>query len=158
VKYVLDSSALLSGKPMPPVCDCAVSPAVVAEVRNGRAGRALDFLLEAGLQVRSPIAECVGAVRAAAEKTGDSIRISPADVEALALALETGATLLTDDYSMQNLATVEGIAFQAISQRGIVQVWAWVRRCRGCRKEWPEGVAECPDCGSEVRTKRKKAA
>lgn len=158
MKYVLDSSALLSGKPMPPVCDCMVSPAVAAEVRNGRAGRALDFLLEAGLRVQAPNAERVRAVHAAAAKTGDSLRVSPADVEALALALETGATLLTDDYSMQNLATVEGIAFQAISQRGIAQVWSWVRRCRGCKKEWPEGVAECPDCGSEVVTKRKKAS
>ncbi|MFH0815552.1 MAG: nucleic acid-binding protein [Methanobacteriota archaeon] len=158
MKYVLDSSALLSGKPTPPICDCIVSPSVVAEVRKGRAGRNLDFLLEAGLEVREPSAERVSAVHAAAIKTGDSLRVSPADVEALALAFETGWTLLTDDYSMQNLATVMNVQFQAVSQRGISQVWGWVRRCRGCRKEWPEGVAECPDCGSEIITKRKKSS
>lgn len=156
MKYVLDSSALLSGKPLPPVCDCLVSPQVVQEVTKGRAGRALSFLLDAGLEVREPSGSGVVKVRSASSGTGDSSRVSDADVEALALAFESGATLLTDDYSMQNLATVLRVAYKAVSQRGIAQVWTWVRRCRGCRKEWPEGVKECPDCGSEVLVKRKK--
>jgi UPF0271 protein len=105
----------------------------------------------------NPKDETARAVRARAAATGDSLRLSPADVDALALALEHGATLITDDYSMQNLAKATGIPYLPMSQRGIVRVWAWERRCRGCHKEWPEGTAECPDCGSEVRTRRKKA-
>ena len=156
MKYVLDSSALLSGKPLPQASDCVAPPMIVGEVRKGRAGSSAAYLIEAGLDVRAPSEVSIQKVLVAASKTGDSSRVSAADVEALALALETGATLLTDDYSMQNLATVLGMPFQAVSQRGIAQVWSWVRRCRGCYKEWPEGVKECPDCGSEILVKRSR--
>lgn len=154
MKYVLDASALLSGKPLPQASDCVAPPMIVEEVRKGRAGSSAAYLIEAGLAVMAPSEAGVQKVRAAASRTGDSSRVSAADVEALALALETGATLLTDDYSMQNLATVLGLSFQTVSQRGIAQVWSWVRRCRGCKKEWPQGVSECPDCGSEIQVKR----
>jgi UPF0271 protein len=154
MKYVLDASALLSGKPLPPATDCSTPPSVADEVVKGRAGNAASYLLEAGLEVVTPSAASAIKVAEASAKTGDSSRVSMQDMDALALALDTGATLLTDDYSMQNLATVLGVRYQAISQRGIAHVWTWERRCRGCKKEWPEGVKECPDCGSEILVKR----
>jgi UPF0271 protein len=154
MKYVLDASALLSGKPLPPAMDCCAPPSVAEEVTKGRAGNAASYLLEAGLEVVTPSVASGIKVAEAAARTGDSSRVSMQDMDALALALDTGATLLTDDYSMQNLATVLGLSFQTVSQRGIAQVWSWVRRCRGCKKEWPQGVSECPDCGSEIQVKR----
>jgi UPF0271 protein len=155
--YVLDTSALLSGKPLPPAGDCIVPPAVASEVQHGRVRNALEFLLEAGARVASPGKEALERVRKKASGTGDENRVSPADIEALALALEMKGVLLTDDYSMQNLARVLGIEYAALSQDGIKEVWAWARRCRGCGKEWPSGVNECPDCGSEVKTVRRRS-
>jgi UPF0271 protein len=154
--YVLDTSAILSGKPMPPAHECVMPLSVVDEIRHGRMKNALDFILEAGAKALNPGAKELAKVREAAGKTGDSMRISGPDADALALALEIGATLLTDDYSMQNLATVLGIDYKALSQDGIKEVWTWQHRCKGCGRYFDKPQKDCPVCGSEVRTARKK--
>ena len=44
-----------------------------------------------------------GDAESAAANTGDLPRLSPVDLEILAVALATGQTLFTDDYSLQNV-------------------------------------------------------
>ena len=154
--YVLDTSAILSGKPMPPSHECVLTLSVVDEIRHGRMKNALDFILEAGGKALNPGSKELARVREAAKRTGDSVRISGPDADSLALALEMGATLLTDDYSMQNLAATLGIEYKALSQDGIKEVWTWQHRCRGCGRYFEEQQKECPVCGSEVRTTRKR--
>ena len=52
-----------------------------------------------------------GDAEAAAVATGDLTRLSPVDLEVLALALSTGQKLFTDDYSLQNVCRHLGHPF-----------------------------------------------
>ncbi|MBI5001652.1 MAG: nucleic acid-binding protein [Euryarchaeota archaeon] len=152
---VLDSTALRAGLSLPLSEGLATTQSAMDEVRLGPEARMLDYLVEAGLKLLQPSAESIPRVEKAARECGDLARLSRTDVELLALALETGATLLTDDYSMQNTANILGVRWQGMKQRGITEVRKWKAVCSGCRRRFDEPVAECPVCGSEVRVGRK---
>ncbi len=154
---VLDASVILEGMALPPGESCHVAPSVRDEVAKGRPGRTMEGMLAAGLVVREPVPERVAEVRAAAEGTGDIGRMSPADLESVALALELGAVLLTDDYSMQNTAAKLGVEWRGYQQEGISEERRWVYRCRGCNRRFgvdEGGKGECPVCGSGLRQVR----
>ena len=83
----------------------------------------------------------------------------------VSLALERSAPLITDDYRMQNIATLLGIEWQGVSQVGISAVWSWSLICSGCgiKFDAPESTnvkrkqyGDCRDCGSALRLKKKK--
>jgi UPF0271 protein len=152
---ILDASVLLEGMGLPPNERCMVPPSVVDEVRKGRPGQAMEGMLAAGLEMREPAPESVGKVREAAGATGDDARLSVADAECVALALETGGTLVTDDYSMQNTAARLGVAWRGVMQKGISRELEWQWRCRGCGRRFGRGEVrgggDCPICGSDLR-------
>jgi len=134
------------------------TPKVVEEVKDPESRLFLEGLISAGkVKVLVPSRESVKAVMEAARRTGELEELSEADVEVLALAYELKATLLTDDYNLQNIAKTLGIPFKTL-KRGIKRVIRWNYVCVGCGKRFsempPEGV--CPDCGSRVRLLPKK--
>lgn len=152
---VLDASAVLSGKPIPQGTRVLVPSAVLGEVeKQGRDRRALEYHLGAGLSVRDPRPESRRRVEEAAGRTGDARRLSHVDMEVLALALDARAAVVTDDYSIQNVAVVLGLTFVPVAQRGIREVFTWAIRCTGCRKSFERDVPECDVCGSPVKTVR----
>ena len=129
------------------------TPKVVEEVKDPESRLFLESLISAGkVKVLVPSKESVEVVMEAARKTGELNELSEADIEVLALAYELKATLLTDDYNLQNIAKTLGIPFKTL-KRGIKRVIRWNYVCIGCGKRFsempPEGV--CPDCGSPVR-------
>ena len=129
------------------------TPKVVEEVIDPESRLFLEGLINAGkVRVLVPSRESVEAVREAARRTGELEELSEADIEILALAYELKATLLTDDYNLQNIAKTLGIPFKTL-KHGIKRVIRWNYICIGCGKRFsempPEGV--CPDCGSPVR-------
>lgn len=152
MKRVLDASALLTGRQFPG--ELTTVPGVLREVRRHGLTPQLSAILETQVQILSPGPEAEGRVRAASESTGDVHRLSPTDRDLLALALELGATLVTDDYSIQNLCRVLGIPYEAVLTAGIKEAWTWTYRCTGCRRTWPEWHDECPICGSPLKTAR----
>jgi len=83
--------------------------------------------------------------------TGDDVRLSNADVDLLALASDMGALLVTEDYSVQNLAEVLSIRWTSVG-RSITEVRKWCYRCKGCLKVFDERHDDCPVCGSELRS------
>jgi len=90
--------------------------------------------------------------------TGDEKRLSYADNEILALALEMSqeheedVIILTDDYSIQNVAHALNINFKSISQDGITKSFKWTYRCAGCGKKFNENIKTCPICGTLTKT------
>ena len=129
------------------------TPKVVEEVKDPESRLFLESLISAGkVKVLVPSKESVEVVMEAARRTGELNELSEADVEVLALAYELKATLLTDDYNLQNIAKTLGIPFKTL-KRGIKRVIRWNYVCIGCGKRFsempPEGV--CPDCGSPVK-------
>lgn len=154
MRYVLDTSALLSGRDFLKEHELYTSPKVIHEIKRGRMRRKLNYLLEVSLKVLMPKNESIQIIKKGAEKTGDIGRLSPADIEILALAKEMNATLLTDDYSIQNLAKELKINYKGIDIKEIEKKIYWKYRCKGCGKYWNELYRSCPICGSKVRTVR----
>ena len=153
--YVLDASAFIYG--IAPGGEMETVPAVYAEVRDERSRLKLELM--EGLKVVEPDGGCVRRVAEAAGATGDDQRISRADGDLLALALqetESGkdTVLLTDDYAVQNVARRLGVRAAALRQKKSRSHVAWEKRCTGCGRSFTAGEV-CPVCGSPLRLKKR---
>lgn len=152
MRRVLDASALLSGASFDG--ELYTTPEAVTEVRRLGSTPQLDAVLATKVRVLTSAKESRDAIDAAARETGDIARLSAADRGLLALARDLGATILTDDYSIQNVAARLGIPYERVVERGIREVVEWRYRCTGCGRFFEEPMKECPVCGSKVRTTR----
>ncbi len=156
---VLDTSAFLSGKPIPHDVTPVVTPGVRGEIEEkGRSGRAFAYQREAGLETREASPESLDRATAAARKTNDLTAMSITDLEVVALALDLAAPLVSDDYRVLNVARALGIDARSAGTRGIRKEWEWTWRCRGCGRFFDDQQKgdECPICGTGVRLVRKK--
>jgi len=113
----------------------------------------------------SPSTESVQESTVIARKTGDLDGLSETDLHLLALAIELGGHLHTDDYRLQNLCKTVGVRWSPVVSEGISDVWNWEIRCRGCgafvagaenTRPASQEIGVCPECGSELRTVKKK--
>ena len=152
MRRVLDASALLSGASFDG--ELYTTPEAVGEVRRLGSTPQLDAVLATKVRVVSPANESIEGIDAVARETGDVARLSPTDRGLLALARELGGTVLTDDYSIQNVASRLGIPYEGILERGIREVVRWRYRCTGCGKFFEKPTKECPVCGARVKTTR----
>ncbi len=156
MSYVLDTSAILSGKDLPFTVDIFIPPGVLDEIKEGgRWYRKIKMMMAAGLTVVSPPGALIEVVEKKAKSTGDYLRLSKTDVEVIALALYLNAKILTDDYSIQNMAKNMDIQYSGISQKGIKKEYSWTYRCKKCGHWYRESEGECEICGGEVRTTRR---
>ncbi|MDY0293208.1 MAG: nucleic acid-binding protein [Candidatus Methanomethylophilaceae archaeon] len=151
--YILDSSALFAMQDLPEG-DAVCPPGVVEELRRYRDPR-LD--LWGDMLIVSDCTEAsVKRVNDAARRSGDLGRLSPVDISVLALALDLEGTILTDDFSIQNVASIMGIGYRAVGTSGIKKVERWNYQCLGCGKWYKERLPECLICGSQLRSRRKR--
>lgn len=158
--FIIDTSAILSGKPIN--LDNAMmitTSSVYNELKpGGRDYQTLQFLIEKGLSINSPSQNSIDKIKIISNKTGELNRLSEADMDILALALDINkadnkeAVILTDDYSIQNVAYTLNIKFESISQKGIAKRFIWSRRCLGCGKNFKENLKTCPICGSATKS------
>lgn len=155
--FILDTSAILSGKPL--TLDMKLTtttPGVSHELQpGGRDYRTFLFLHEQGLSIRNPTKESIQKIHKVATESGDIGRLSTADIEVLALALDISqdqdAIIITDDYSIQNVSHILGIRFESINQSGITKRFKWNWRCSGCGKIFATHVPTCPICGASTK-------
>lgn len=154
--YIADSAVFIMGKDIDPSVLVTVS-SVVGELRSQEASMRFELALEGGARVEAVDPVLRRQVIRAAGKTKDSEELSSADIDVLAKALEyvDSAVLLTDDYAVQNTASVLGIRFLPVVQKKIRDVLEWEKECFGCRRRFPGGEV-CPVCGSELKKKRKR--
>jgi rRNA maturation endonuclease Nob1 len=158
--FIIDTSAILSGKPIV-ITDAAIitTPGVSDEFSpGGRDFHIFELLKETGLMIQMPSNEAQTTVKQTAQETGDDRRLSVADIEIVALALDINkkpdqeATILCDDYSIQNVASTLNIKFQGFLQKGITKKFKWVSRCPGCGKQFNEIKKICPICGTATKS------
>jgi UPF0271 protein len=154
VKVVLDTSALFGLEQIPPDWEAFVTEGVLAELEKYNDRRAENLLPM--IKVSQATSLSLSKVREVAKGTGDSSRLSKTDIELLALALELKAIMATDDYSIQNLASVLGVEFRPMNMKGITKVVRWNYLCTGCGKVFKEPQPDCPVCGSALRTTRRR--
>jgi len=157
-RYILDTSAILSGKPINFMeAKIVTTPKVSDEITpGGRDYQNFQFLIGKGLSILTPNKDTFEKVQRVSKKTGDQNKLSDTDIEIIALALDLKkdddleVIILTDDYSIQNLSNELNIKFESINQSGITKRFKWVSRCRGCGKKFTDNVKICPICGDET--------
>ncbi|MDO5861408.1 MAG: nucleic acid-binding protein, partial [Thermoplasmata archaeon] len=132
---VLDTSALFT-MDAPPDEDYVCPPGVIKELKRYDDPR-LDLWGDL-LRISECSKESLAKVEEAAKRTGDDGRLSPVDRTVLALALDVNGTILSDDYSIQNVARVMGLEFRPVGTSGIKKVAKWNYRCLGCGKWYKE--------------------
>ncbi|MGD0995810.1 MAG: ribonuclease VapC [Candidatus Bathyarchaeia archaeon] len=160
---VLDTSAFLAGfDPFSLSEEQVTVPKVEEEIRkNSIILVRFKTALENGkLKVKAPSEKFLNKVKASASKVGDSFLLSETDIQLLALALELKAIgytpqIVTDDYSIQNVATQLGMEFLALATFGIKRLLEWIRYCPACHREYPANCSskECLVCGTELKRK-----
>ncbi|MCK5290557.1 MAG: nucleic acid-binding protein [Thermoplasmata archaeon] len=155
--FVLDASALLAGKDLL-LEEMFCTPHVLEEVKGKDPTIQLMSMIETRVEVRDPSDESVTKVNEAAGRTGDAKRLSPADVGVIALAIDLDATIITDDYSIQNVANELGLDYSGLSFPDIKRKVEWGYRCVGCGKRFEEPMDECPICGSRIKTTPKSTS
>lgn len=165
---VLDTSAFLAGFDPFSISETqATVPKVEEEIRtNSMIWVRFKTAVENGkLRIKAPSEEALSKVKASAITVGDSFFLSETDMQLLALALELKAAgyrpnIVSDDYSIQNVATKRGIEFTALATFGIRRLLEWVRYCPACRREYAANYssATCTVCGTELKRKPRKTS
>jgi len=160
---VLDTSAFIAGFEPLAIHDPQYS---VPEVKNELATNSLPWTrfnaaVESGrLKVKAPRAEHVQKVKASSKAVGDLLFLSEADTQVLALASELKdmgykPQIITDDYSIQNVANQLSIEFTSLMTFGIRYRFRWTLYCPACHHKYPadHGAKHCEICGTELKRK-----
>ena len=117
------------------------------------------------VKVKTPTEAFLDKAKASAAIVGDKFFLSETDLQVLALALELQAAgrsclIVTDDYSIQNVANQLGIEFTSLATFGIRYHLTWIRYCPACHRRYsPDYKSKsCEICGTELKRKpiRKK--
>lgn len=118
------------------------------------------------LKIKTPSKNSLKKARIASKKTGDLKFLSDADQQVLALAVELQDStcqlhIVTDDYSIQNVANQMGIRFSPLATLGISYNFNWVLYCPACHHKYPADypAKHCEFCESKLKRKpfKKKA-
>ncbi len=165
---VLDTSAFVAGFDSFSSSDEQFTvPKVEEEIRrNSMIKMRLEMAIEGGkLKVKAPAQEFAAKADLSAAKVGDSFKLSETDKQLLALALELKAAgyapqIVTDDYSIQNVAKQMDVEFLSLATVGIKRLLEWVRYCPACYKEYAADFKfkECLVCGTELKRKPKRSS
>ena len=159
---VLDTSALISW-PLSELRGSMIVSSQVGELEKYSPMRA-DIIHSLGLVISEPSRESLTTISKLAIETGDMTGISPTDLSLVALAHCRGATLVTDDYRMQNLAENLGMNWSGAVMNGISETWRWELKCIGCGTifDSPDSpssnkreLKQCENCGSALRLRKK---
>jgi len=155
--YILDTSAILSGKPINfDDIEIFTTTGVTKEINPGKDYLLFQVLLEKKLKIYTPSKDSIEKVNNTSLKTGDLTRLSAVDKKILALALDVKKegkkpVIVTDDYSIQNIANTLKIEYVGINQQGITKKFKWIYQCKGCGKKFKENIQVCPICGDKTK-------
>ncbi len=126
--------------------------------------RLIEFEV-AEIQWLSPSAESLSLATECARGTGDLAGLSPVDLDLLALAMESGLPLVTDDYRLQNCCKSAGLVYETVKTTGIDAQWEWKLVCSGCKVELDSRETDasdrkgshgsCDRCGAPLRMRKR---
>ncbi|MCW4015978.1 MAG: hypothetical protein NWF06_06380 [Candidatus Bathyarchaeota archaeon] len=163
---VLDTSAFIAGFDPLAVPEKQYT---VLEVKNELNSGTMPWMrfnaaIESGkVRILKPKESRVQEVLEASKKVGDMRYLSEADLQVLALALELkgrglNALIVTDDYSIQNVANKIGVEFTSLMTFGIKFRFKWILYCPACYRKYPADckIELCEVCGTELKRKPKK--
>ncbi|MBA2846159.1 UPF0271 protein [Methanococcus maripaludis] len=153
---ILDASAFIHGyNPSIEEGEHYTTNGIVSEVVSKE--DIVKLAIEYGkLKILDPKSETIEKVVKTSIETGDTI--SNNDIEILALAIDLGGILYTDDYGLQNVSKKLKIKYENIVSAGSKDDFVWKKICKGCKKMYPINYleGECEVCGSPLYRKMVK--
>lgn len=112
------------------------------------------------LRILRPSAEFIDKIKSLSTEIGDIRALSGVDVQILALALQLKAEgktpiIVSDDYSIQNIAERVGIEYRSLATFGIRYQLNWILCCPACRRKYSAEYKEdtCRICGTSLKRK-----
>ena len=163
---LLDTSAIISGYEVSEVdVQHYTVPSVRDEMmRDDLRKLRLESAVERGLiEIVAPSRRYVEEVECVTERMGEAGILSKADTDLLALGVmlkDQGMepTVVTDDYSVQNMADEMGLGFKGLLTPGIRRRFQWEVYCPGCRRTFDGAVAgsNCNICGTPLKRRPSK--
>ncbi len=149
--YILDTSAIISGKNLPFDGDYYIPESVLNEIKFTDK---LSVFLER-LKVYNPNEESIEKAIEYAKKTGDIHKLSKTDIDVIALAIKIKGIVITDDYAIQNVLKFIGLQYSGLSEKEISKIFQWKYRCTGCMRYYEKYYDSCPVCGSKLKLVKK---
>lgn len=159
----MDTSAFIAGFDPLAITDVVYTvPAVGQElVSSSIVYTRFKTAVESGkLQMRTPSAFSLGRVKESSRVVGDVLFLSEVDSQVLALALELKSSgdnplIVTDDYSIQNVANQLGLEFAPLMTFGIRFRLNWTIYCPACHRQYSADYKgkTCQACGTELKRK-----
>jgi UPF0271 protein len=159
----LDTSALIAGFDPLSISDEQYSVPTVKEelLVDTMPWVRFNAAVESGkLKVQMPSQRSIDKVKESSKTVGDALFLSEADMHVLALALELkdagySPSIVTDDYSIQNVANQIGISFASLMTFGIRFRLYWILYCPACHRKYPADyrLKKCRICGTELKRK-----
>ena len=157
---ILDSSAILGGfKPHLMNQEQYITSGVFNEIKSSEAEKNLNLAFDQGkIFVRDPSNEALNEINNLSQESGDNFVLSDVDKSIIALALDLQKEqkqpiILTDDYSMQNIAKMLNLEFDSVMESGIRKKIKWKIVCPACRLEYPHSKKHsiCEVCGTPLK-------
>ena len=158
VSRVLDASAFYTGIPFASQEKSYTTSIVFDEIKHIKKNHdVLKILVETKrLEILDPEQEYITKVLSSAKEIGDFQNLSKGDISVIALCLQLGGELVTDDFAISNTAEHLNLKVIPIMTKGISKVKDWVYFCSGCEKTFSK-IIQCPICGSKLSRKSAKS-
>ncbi len=157
VSRVLDATSFYAGVPFSSQEQNFTTPLVFEEVKHIKKNHdAVQALIDLErLKIIEPEKKFTELVLEKASQTGDLPKLSKGDISVLALCIQLDVELVTDDYTVSNVAKHLNLKVIPIMTKGISKVLESIYYCPACNKV-SKKILECPICGSKLKRKSSK--
>ena len=151
---VLDATSFYAGIPFASQEQSFTTPLVLEEIKHIKKSHdAVQTLIDLGrLQIIEPEQKNIDFILEKAKNTGDLLNLSNEDVSVLALCIQLDGDLVTDDYTVSNVAKHMNLKVIPIMTKGISKILDSIYFCPACSKTF-EKISECLICGSKLKKK-----
>ncbi|MBM3291780.1 hypothetical protein FJY84_03790 [Candidatus Bathyarchaeota archaeon] len=161
---LLDTSAFINGYNFYQKEPIYTVPNVKREIRNEITLIKYESAVRSGnLIEKIPTQENIDQIEKITESLGESHVLSVTDKQILALSLmlksqNNDLEIITDDYSVQNIASKIDLKYKSTTTKGITKRLNWVIYCPGCKKKYEKmpGDVTCIICGTKLKRKPNK--
>ena len=149
---VLDATSFYAGIPFSSQEQSFTTPLVFEEIKHIKKSHdAVQTLIDLDrLKIVEPEQKNTSFVVEKAKQTGDLPDLSKEDVSILALCVQLNGELVTDDYTVSNVAKHLNLKVIPIMTKGISKVLDSIYFCPACNKVF-EKISDCPICGSKLK-------
>ena len=151
---VLDATSFYAGVPFSSQEQSFTTPLVFEEIKHIKKSHdAVQTLIDLGrLKIVEPEEKFIKFILEESKNTGDLLELSKEDMSVLALCVQLNGELVTDDYTVSNVARHLNLKVIPIMTKGISKVLDSVYLCPACNKSFKK-ISDCPICGSKLKKK-----